>query len=433
MDHKIWFIAWRTVIRQIRRFLTVILAVVVGIVLISLIQGILSGVNHNIYATAARYYGGNVLVMGTSSEPTHRDFARAKDCAALNILADSFGSKIKSRNFRISVNFQGTIFFDGASQQQKRINGINWESEASLLQGLDVLDHAQTAPDDDSVIISKSTSMRLKCTVGSPILLQLQRIGGQVDTIRLQIWGIYQDAAVFGPYNAYMSQHALNMVLGNDPEDFSTFALTVDDGIDRTIFAADFNQKMAKVLPTLPIMHSRNEYSEKKYDFTGTESHYSAMPVDFSVEQLNQLSGALASGLIILMLFISLTVATGTFNTYRIMLDERSRELGSMRAMGLSSIGLRNMILVEGLIIAVLACLGGLLVSMVLMHGLFYVPLGKIPGLDLFLNKGHLNPAVSSGQYALDLSVMILLLEVSAWMAARQVRNMSPLEAIIRR
>lgn len=432
MERDSWFIAWRNVSRQLRRFFTIMLACVVGIVIISLIQGVLAGIDRNIYAAAERYYGGDVLVFGTRVVPYHEDYAPAKDRPVLERLARGH-EEVVSTNFRMSINAQATLFFDGAGQDQKRVIGIDWDAESSLLREIDLVRHADAAPGDDSIIVSQASAERLKCDVGSSVLVQVKRISGVVDTIRLTVWGVYRDAAVFGPFNCYVSNKALNTVLGNQPRDFFCFALRLRPGVDRLEFAHRFYREMIGQLPTLRFMSSREEYAEKKHWFSGEETHYTAMPVDYTIEQLNQLSGALKIGLYLLMVFVAVTVAIGTFNTYRIMLDERSRELGTMRAIGLSGVGLRNLVLREGLIVAAVGCLAAWLVSLAALGCLSFAPLGNIPGLDLFLDKGRLKPEVGPLQYLADMSIMVLLLEMSAWFAAKRIRDMSPIEAIVRR
>ncbi|MHB8362762.1 MAG: ABC transporter ATP-binding protein/permease [Patescibacteria group bacterium] len=112
-------------------------------------------------------------------------------------------------------------------------------------------------------------------------------------------------------------------------------------------------------------------------------------------DTVSQINGVFGTAQIILALFgfIALMVAAlGMFNTLTISLLERTREVGLMKAMGIQSVDIKNLFLLESMIIAVFGgilgivvgfiagkCLGLILSVIAINKGLGYVDVSYIP------------------------------------------------------
>ena len=60
---------------------------------------------------------------------------------------------------------------------------------------------------------------------------------------------------------------------------------------------------------------------------------------------------------------LAVVIAVGILNLYRVIIYERTREIGTMRAIGIQRPQVRNLILLEALLLAVCGIAGGVVVS----------------------------------------------------------------------
>jgi putative ABC transport system permease protein len=141
----------------------------------------------------------------------------------------------------------------------------------------------------------------------------------------------------------------------------------------------------------------------------------------FSITTLNGMMEPLPSlattldlvrlGLFALLLAI---ILVELLNSFRMILVERTREIGTMRALGMQRSGVRNTLLLEALFLALAGALAGLLFALVLMGFLGELRFGGWNALEVFTRRGRFSfPFVPE-----DVAVTMLLLSGSTLLAA---------------
>ena len=131
----------------------------------------------------------------------------------------------------------------------------------------------------------------------------------------------------------------------------------------------------------------------------------------------------------VILLVILLIVMVGVSNTYRMVLYERIREIGTMRALGMDGKNTGKVFTTEAIILCVLgACLG------VILAGIFMFVFHLIPihneTLSLFLHNGHFSFSFSIVSMIMQYLLLIVLTSLAVRGSAKKASKMNPAEAL---
>lgn len=148
-------------------------------------------------------------------------------------------------------------------------------------------------------------------------------------------------------------------------------------------------------------------------------------------EQIIKLADALNLITLVAVLILFVVVLTGVVNTLRMTVRERTREIGTLRSLGMQARQVRSLFLVETAMLALFSSLAGTFLALVAMFGLSRMtfPIEGNP-LSMLLVRGHLVfvPGVVStlGQILLVVGMAV----VAAWGPAAQAAKLSPANAL---
>lgn len=128
-------------------------------------------------------------------------------------------------------------------------------------------------------------------------------------------------------------------------------------------------------------------------------------------------------------LVLVVVVLLAAANTMMMAATERTREIGTLRALGTRPSAIQRMFLAEGLILAVSGCVGGALVSVVIRTILNHagLTLPPPPGLSHGMPL-HVNLYVTA--YAAGALAMSATLVAASWFPARRAARMSIIDAL---
>jgi len=131
----------------------------------------------------------------------------------------------------------------------------------------------------------------------------------------------------------------------------------------------------------------------------------------------------------VLILFFIILI--GVVNTLRMTIRERTREIGTMRALGMQKTDVRNMFILETFFLTFFASITGLIASFIVMKGLSMIrfTLSDNP-LEMLLVDGHLYflPTISGVIFNLLLILVIAL--ATAYFPAKKAANLSAANAL---
>jgi putative ABC transport system permease protein len=184
------------------------------------------------------------------------------------------------------------------------------------------------------VLLSQSRADDLKAGPGDTVDEEFP--GGK--TIPLEVTGVFEDSPITGGLTFPLSVLRDAGIKRSD----STLSITVDDGADRRAVKVDLED----VIKDLPILTVQDKEEFK----------------DLISGQVNQLLYVIY-GLLALAVVIAVI---GIVNTLGLSVIERTREIGLLRAIGMSRARLRRMITLESVAIALLGAVLGMVLGLVI-------------------------------------------------------------------
>jgi putative ABC transport system permease protein len=241
----------------------------------------------------------------------------------------------------------------------------------------------------NAVAVSRTEADSKGFTVGSTVPMEFARTGMQ----QLTVVGTFEPNALLNDYAISLDTYDRNVAQVLDSLVFLQYAPGIDQATARTKVEALVTQNY----PSVQV----NNQEETKQEY---------------IKQVDQLF-AIVYVLLILSVLIS---AFGIVNTLGLSIYERIRELGLLRAVGMSKRQVKRMVRVEAVIIAVLGAVLGLAVG-ILFGWALQQALSDL-GIDRL--------AIPVGQLIIMLVVAALIGVVAAIWPARRAAKLDILQAI---
>jgi putative ABC transport system permease protein len=396
--------AFRNFVRNGRRFLLLGLAVCAGFFFVCTIQSLVAGLTYQINVRGSRYYGGHVIV-SLSKEARDSATTQAQDKVILEAISRS-GVRPAAISHRTHLGGEGVVFFNGESVTMRRVIGLDWAAEGQMIGRLQfVAGNPADMRDRLGVLISDVTARRLRARVGDQITLQVNREAGAINTVTLLVKAIFHEVSIFGFYTLYVDRGVLDEALGFEPGYSGTSIGVYLDDYRAAVWAAG---RISRELG----------------------GQFTAEPVIHYMVEINTLLRALTSVSYGILGLLSLVIGVGIFNLYRVIIYERTREIGTMRAIGLQRHQVRNLILCEAVYLAVCGIAAGFVVSLLGLMAISLVPLAGAAGLDIFLDRGHLSWVLNADIIGADTLFITLVTLAGALSPARAAQMIEPVVAL---
>jgi putative ABC transport system permease protein len=240
---------------------------------------------------------------------------------------------------------------------------------------------------DDGIAVSKKKADDHHWKLGDPVMVTFVRTGN----VPMKVEYIYKENT-FGDY--YISQGA--------------FVKNVEQQLDFFVFA--------KLKPGVSAADGRAAIKPLLAAYPTAKLQDNAQ---FKADQQAQVNKFVA--LVYLLLFFALVIALiGIANTLALSIHERTREIGLLRAVGMSRRQVRSAIRWESVIIALLGAVNGLAIG--LFFGWSVVRALHDQGITRF--------AIAPGQLVVVVVIITGLSVVAAWLPARRAAKLDVLRAI---
>jgi len=425
----------KSVTRRLGRYGFLIGMIAVGIMAVTMVQAVTVGMTENVIEGSGRYLGGRYIVVGRKGPySTNIIEEPAKLISAVNSAAKANG-RISVVRREIAADNEPTLYFNGDSFKVRRISGIDYLAEAPTFTSLRFAAGSMAGlKHPDSIAISRQVAARFGVRLGDNLTLSIRNSSGYLDSMPLVVCGIFQDASLFGYYNCYMNLDSLAKLMGDDPSKvLSSLGFYIDNtNADAYAMAARLTEALSKAgFNTFDKLQSKDDADARWQREQWDGVRYAVLPIENYIDaKVMDLIHAiqLVSYLFLGMMLVIILV--GMRNTMRLMVRKRFKELGTIRALGLSSDGTRGLVLRESLLVASIGFLIGLAAALVILSILGLFPFEWPDGFDIFLKRGHLTWNLSLGFLALNYIALCLMTVAGADPAARQAAAISPAEAM---
>jgi putative ABC transport system permease protein len=129
-------------------------------------------------------------------------------------------------------------------------------------------------------------------------------------------------------------------------------------------------------------------------------------------------------------LVLMVIIMVGIMNSYRMVLMERTAEIGTMRAIGVQRSGIRDIFLAEALTITILGAAGGFLLSLTIMGIASLIDLGGASFFSMFLSHGHVSIAFKPSAILMYFLMLCAMNLVAVYFPARSASRLNPASAL---
>jgi putative ABC transport system permease protein len=398
------------------------------IAMILVLTGLSGGATWNVNDAATLYYGGDLFILGHQKTPHYTPIVRDRD----SLFAALKDSGIRPRLVVRRTNYfeNGILFFGGESIRQKRVTGVDWNAESRTFSAMDfVSGSAGGLAGTDGIIISRAAADTLGAKVGDDLLLLVDTVTGQRNTATLIVKGIFRDSGIFGYYTSYMDIEVLNRLIGIQDDECTTLGIYLRDRWFAVRAAKILHDKLSERVPTFaPVSTQPELWSRLAEDWVGVK--YAVLTLDGYLDDVRDLIGALNAGTWFLLCLMLAVIVIGISNTYRVIVYDRFREIGTMRALGMQRSATGYLILCEALLLSVASVVVGSALGFLALSAISLVPVPRIPGIELFLASGKLSWSVRGSTMALDFSIVCLATLLGVWKPSRIAAGLAPAEAL---
>ncbi|NCN05677.1 MAG: ABC transporter permease [Spirochaetales bacterium] len=419
-------IAIRNFVRNQNRYRLLLGSLALAVLVLVLILGVVSGMNRVLRLKAARYFAGDVSVLG------YGDFnnSRIEDVeSVLEVFRDLpwavNGFAVRSLYYRTDAS----LSFGGRTSRQRRLIGLDWDRESSALETLDLFEGALPSPDDkEGILISSAVARSLGVRVGDDILVSGTTETGQINALTLVLRGVFEDASFFG-YTAYLHISTLNSLKDLAPNFVNEMGVYVRNPGDQEKVAQFIHERLESTFPVFPIMQSKEE-RDRYFAQRTPITTLAVLTLDANLAQIRDLLGALSMVAFSLILLFLGIVMVGVSNTYTMLVHERTKEIGTMRALGMQARDVKGLFIFEAAFLGVAGAVLGFGLGLVTLTIVSQISFVRFSWASLFLQSGYLSWYLPPWGMAGVLLLVILSSMLGSYRSADLASRLNPVDAL---
>jgi putative ABC transport system permease protein len=427
-------LALRNLSRQKKRTILLGGAIAFGIMIVTVINGFVGAFVSNISENFANLVAGHVFIQGVEKSASGKEFDIIRDDSTLLAAAKEVGIPAKYVTKRSS--FQGTLIFAGKSAQLT-IAGVDFASETFLPERLVFTSGGMAGMSyKQGLIISEPVAKRLDVQVGDRLLVQMRTYTGQNNVGEFAVAGITVDPGILGSMAGYANKPYVNELLNLQPGDYQSlgFYLPSLKGMDK--YGSDLYESLRKKAQVFERETGNQQENfvrsmmtqARKETWTGTK--YRVLTLDDYLQQVRQIVNVLNSASLVILLILFLIIMVGILNTFRIIMYERIREIGTMRSIGMQRDEVRSLFLFEATFLAIGGVLAGIVLALIIMGGVSLHDFGLNSPLFIILKNGHMTFRVQLWRTILDVAIVAALTLAAAFFPARMAARLDPAVAL---
>jgi putative ABC transport system permease protein len=401
--------------RYRRRYGFLMAALIFGFAVVTFITSIKDGMYDNVYYSAQSHYAGDIVAIGydtnTSGDYTHH-LGQDEISAILNA-ADQAGINPKYTVLRTLYGVDGIIHFNGNAIQLKYLMGCDWDKEAHLMNKMNFEEPLSSTLGNEDIILSVPIARQLGAKMGDNIILETMTRWGQKNTGMFIIKGIVKDTSIFGYYKAYISRLSLNRLIDFNDEDCSSVGFFFDKPETAEYKRVQLQSVLSKQIQTGPLVYNRDQMAlERDRPWEGIRVFLYTLPVYLS--EISNLLDAMNIITYLLYVMMLLIILVSAAVTYRLILHERAKELGTMRIIGFYGSDLRLVLWTEVLVIGIISLIAGFILAQILSWAVSLLSFSWFPSFEIFMKDGKLLPLYLAGTMFVNILLVFIVLFVMA-------------------
>lgn len=435
-------LAFKNLSRQKKRSFLLAGAIAFGFFVVTAIEGLATGAVKNLENQITELMGGSVIIEGVERLPSTQD---GKKGELVNLIRDPnfvkdivHKSGIKYSYYSQRATSSGTLMFEG-KQIISQVFGCNFEDENHLIKSMVLKEGSlDNISQKDCIILNEKVAKALKVTVGEKIIFSTSTNEGQNTFGDFTVIAITKDASFLSSMACYVRQDTLNELMFAPKDSFSMFCITIPNKnkqAENATIIESLIKESGRAITSRTEAIAKNSTSPataltrqlKDADFKDTM--YCSFCMNDAMPQIQQVMSVVNIVTTVILLVILLIVMVGISNTYKMVLYERIREIGTERALGMTGKQTGGVFTTEAIILALLGAVAGLILGLLGMWIFSLIHFDSVT-MSLFLNKGHATFYLTPASIIIKFVIMIVLTVMAVHSSAKSAASLSPAVAL---
>lgn len=425
-------IALRSLLEHKRRVLFLGAAISGVTLLLILLNGLSAGVRHTMVDTATTLttghlnVGGFFKVTGGQAAP-----AVTRSSEVLKVVRKA----LPELDFAVERGRGWAKIVSDTSSMQAGIGGIDITNEPHFKQVLQIISgDIEHLAQPNTMLVFEEQATKLGVKVGDAVTISAQTPQGIANTIDCRVVAISRDIGMLSKWNTFIPAASLRELYQYKPDTTGAIHLMLKPEYTSQLapLAArlrnDLSQAGYRLMDPDPRAFwmkfetvSRQDWTGQKLDVTSWEDELS-----FLTWTLQLLDG-LTFVLLVILLAI---VVTGIMNTMWIAIRERTREIGTLRAIGMQRLNVLRMFLLEslalGLVATVMGAIAAAAVAAALNAAAIEVPLS----VQLFLMSDRVRLVLEVASVVGAVVAITIVTALAALYPALRAAKLKPVDAM---
>ncbi len=302
----------------------------------------------------------------------------------------------------------------------------NKETYKSLFDTLEIIDGEENNYlSKAGVLISSQLSKNLGVSVGEKFLLSYESENKGLYEEELQVQGIFEAQGkftfdtvivngerIYKNYNIYVPKNTVNNYFDENDSYYNALA--------KEYFLYD---RVNNANELQEIFRAERRVKSKRAKVSITTMYESA-------SQILQMKTVLTGVTVIVVLVLFFIILIGVVNTLRMTIKERTREIGTLRAIGMQAKDVKNSFILESIYLTIIACVSGTILGVLISLGLSSIKFSSESALSFILIDGSIKFIYSPKQIALGIIVIVIITAVTAYFPARKASKINAASAL---
>lgn len=427
-------LAFRNLSRQKKRSFLLGGAIAFGFFIVTFVDALAGGSLRNLSEQFSFLFGGNIFIQA-SQKDDDKVMTVTKDALFIQDVLKESGIRYTTEGKRTMLF--GTIIYEG-QKAVTNISGCDFEKEKRLKDSISLVQGSwENMQDANALIIGETMAENLGIEVGETVLFEMQTAKDYATVGEFKIAAINRDSSLLGSIMVYSHIAYLNELYELDEDAFFFYTIMAEDHENQDALANQLETIIKKYKPVtsrleavkknpLNIVRGINEQL-KEASWEG--DMYSVITFDDQVPNIKQILSIVQYVSLGILVALFLVIMIGISNTYKMVIFERIKEIGTMRALGVKQKEAGRIFMWEAVLLSLFGSLVGFIVAILGMKVLSLFTFTS-EELSLFLHNGHWTYVLNAGSISIKLIVVVLLTMLAVRGSAKQAAKLNPAEAL---
>jgi len=285
----------------------------------------------------------------------------------------------------------------------------------------------------NTMLLFQGQAERLKVGVGDVVTLSAPTERGVNNTVDLRVVVVVKNVGIMSAFSAFMQADTLRGLYGLSPDATGAIHLFLKDRDQSNLVAArlreEFQRQGWRVMEPDPQPYYMKLFqSVPSEDWTGQKLDVTTWEDELG--QFKQFIWGIKvfTGLLVFILMVVIVI--GILNTLAIAIRERTREIGTLRAIGMQRRKVLWLFVLETFLLGLSGCASGALGAAALAAALNAAAIHVPEAVQLFLSQEHLTFLLRPGAAAGDVLLLTLVTVAASLGPALRAARLKPITAM---